>query len=88
MKTKLYVVAGIVCFSLSACQSNDEPLNPDFGNSVRHNMSVQIINPAPTYPTTGAPGMTGPRARGVMERYDKGEVIAPDVTRTSEFGED
>lgn len=68
---------------LAAC-TPQENLHPTFGNSVRHNMSVQIINPAPTYSAgQQVPELDGPRAAGAQQRYDSGEVIQPERLRTT-----
>jgi hypothetical protein len=78
----LLVAGGLV----AAC-APQENLHPDFGNSVRHNMSIHIINPAPQYPTANQPpSLDGPRAAAAQERYDKGEVIEPERLRTTETG--
>jgi hypothetical protein len=71
---------------LVAC-TPQEKINPDFGNSVRHNMSVHIINPTPEYGAAQQiPELDGPRAAGAQTRYDKGEVIQPERLRTSDTG--
>lgn len=70
--------------SLLAACTPQEKLHPDFGNSVRHNMSVHIINPAPSYGAgQQVPELDGPRAAGSQQRYDDGEVIQPERLRTS-----
>lgn len=69
----------------SGCE-NASPLGKDFGNAVRHNMAVQIINPSPDYTGRGPPGLSGMRAARALERYEKGEVIKPKVVPTSEAG--
>ena len=68
--------------ALTAC-SNAEPLNHDFGASVRHNMMMHIIDPAPAHAGIGTPALRGPRATGVMDRYDKG-TVTPLVIEKSE----
>lgn len=65
---------------LPACDPalRNEPLNPTFGNAVRHNMSVQIVNPeagsGPATPTD----MNGKRATDAYGRYSAGAVKAPE----------
>ncbi len=69
---------------LVAC-TPQEKIHPSFGNSVRHNMSVHIINPVPEYSASQQiPELDGPRAAGAQGRYDKGEVIQPERLRTSD----
>lgn len=71
---------------ITACTPQEE-LHPTFGNAVKHNMSLQIINPAPTYNAEQqVPELDGPRAAGTQSRYDKGEVIQPERLRTSDIG--
>jgi len=71
---------------LVAC-TPEEDLNPSFGNSVRHNMSIHIINPVPEYSASQQiPELDGPRAAGAQTRYDKGEIIPPERLRTTGAG--
>ena len=63
-------------FSSSACNYTT-PLGPDFGNSVYHNMSMHIIDPAPVHEGREVPEMAGTRADDAMERYDTGTVYEP-----------
>ncbi|WP_193370759.1 hypothetical protein [Pelagibius marinus] len=69
---------------LVAC-TPQEKIHPSFGNAVRHNMSIHIINPTPEYSAAQQiPELDGPRAAGAQGRYDKGEVIQPERLRTTE----
>ncbi len=78
------ILAVLGAGSLLAACTPQENLHPDFGNSVRHNMSVHIINPNPTYGADEqVPTLDGPRAAGGQLRYDKGEVIEPERLRTT-----
>ena len=83
MKTKIILVPGALLLLLSACQNNERPINPDFGNSVLHNKAVHIINPRTPNPAAKAPGMSGPRAVGVMQRYRAGNVKELTIEKTS-----
>ena len=67
-------VAGLALVALSACQ-NREPLGPGFGDSVRHNIAVQSVNPIPPTVVQGPSDMAGPRAGLAIERYDTGKII-------------
>jgi hypothetical protein len=69
-------------FAVAACQ-HLEPLGRDYGNAVTHNMSVQVIDPAPNLEGKEIPDMEGTRAAGAMERYDTGTVIAPETIETT-----
>lgn len=76
-------------FALGACAQyqNKEPLGRDYGNAVTHNMSVQVINPAPDLEGKEVPDMAGTRASGAINRYDTGTVIKPQrIDTTSGLG--
>lgn len=80
--TTIFTVLAAGAFVV-AC-TPEENLHPTFGNSVRHNMSVHIINPTPEYNASQQlPPLDGPRAAGAQGRYDKGEVIQPERLRTT-----
>ena len=71
------VVIGLVV--LTACETEPRmTLSPDFGNSVRHNMAVHIINPPSLGKETTVVPMDGVRALGAIDRYQKHEVIEPE----------
>ncbi len=76
------VVLGLVV--LTACETEPRmTLSPDFGNSVRHNMAVQVINPPSVGKATTAVPMDGVRALGAIDRYQKHEVIEPEKVETT-----
>ncbi len=69
--------------AVAACENrNLPPLGKDFGNATQHNMSVHIINPDPATAGYGAPALDGKRAKGAMDRYEGGAVIAPEAEAT------
>ena len=77
------VVLGLA--ALTACETEPRmTLSPDFGNSVRHNMAVHIINPPSLGKATTAVPMDGVRAFGAIDRYQKHEVIQPEKVDTSD----
>ena len=85
--TTLIVTIGLG--GLIAACTPQENLHPSFGNAVHHNMSVHIINPAPSYDTAQqVPTLDGPRAVGAQTRYDEGKIIQPERLRTSDTGTD
>ena len=63
------------------------PIDSGFGDSVRTNQALHVIDPGPV-PDDDAPIMTsGVRAGGAAERYRKGEVKRPvPVTTTGGAG--
>ena len=80
------VVIGLAV--LTACETEPRmTLSPDFGNSVRHNMAVHIINPPSLGKATTAVPMDGVRALGAIDRYQKHEVIEPEEVKTTDIGE-
>jgi hypothetical protein len=86
MKT-FSIIAALAAGALAAACTPQEDLHPSFGNAVHHNMSLHIINPAPTYSSVEqVPPLDGPRAAGAQQRYDNGEVIQPERLRTSDTG--
>jgi len=83
----LSIIAVLGAGSLMAACTPQEELHPTFGNAVHHNMSVHIINPAPSYSAEQqVPTLDGPRAAGAQGRYDRGEIIPPERLRTSDVG--
>ncbi len=73
MKTALTASSIALLFFVAGCQ-HLQPLGRDLGNSVHHNMSMHIIDPAPSYEGREVPDMEGERAAGAKERYDTGSV--------------
>ncbi len=77
------VVIGLAV--LTACETEPRmTLSPDFGNTVRHNMAVHIINPPSLGKATTALPMDGVRAQGAIDRYQKHEVIEPEEVKTTD----
>ena len=74
----------VLMLAVSACaQNRNVPhLGEDFGNATTHNFSQHIINPEPVTAGYGAPAFNALRAKGVMDRYTSGSVIAPSVEST------
>jgi len=79
MKTALTASSIALFFFVAGCQqySKQVPLGRDFSNSVHHNMSMHIIDPAPSLEGREVPDMAGTRAESAIERYDTGTVIEP-----------
>lgn len=84
---KLLPFALLLAVTACAQYQNKEPLGRDYGNAVNHNMSVQVIDPAPNLEGKEVPDMAGTRASGAVKRYDSGTVIQPEeIDTTSGFG--
>jgi hypothetical protein len=79
----------ILCGLLAACAAGPAepagppPLGADFGNAVRANATVHIVDPSPIYADEVAPPLNGKRAAGAMMRYENGIVTAPEAPVTS-----
>ncbi len=73
----------LAVLATAAC-TNHEPLGKGFGDSVRHNMSMHIINPTPSYRNAGAPDMSGARAANAIGRYQRGEEKDLKIEDTSD----
>lgn len=80
------VIFPLMVIALAACEAPKQPEPPTFGNAVRHNMAVHIINPdgAANYDPTP---MNGERAEQGMRNYRL--KIEPKVQKapTSRVGE-
>ena len=85
--TRIIVAVVIGSAVLAACETEPRmTLSPDFGNSVRHNMAVHIINPPSLGKETTALPMDGVRALGAIDRYQKHQVIEPEEVKTTDQG--
>lgn len=60
---------------LGACQPVDQPA-AGFGDAVRNNMAVQLVNPTPAA-AAELPENNGARAGLAMQRYQEFKVFAP-----------
>lgn len=85
---RVFKLSSLILVLVAGACTNQKPISPDFGNSVRHNMAMHIINPAPDYAGQPQQGMDGVRAALAMERYQTGEVIEPDSIETSEIDQE
>lgn len=85
---KLLALASLAPIALAACENPTQPkhtLHPGFGDAVRHNMAVQIINPD-GHPDLTPPAMDGARAADAVERYRAGKTEEVIQQRTSNVG--
>jgi hypothetical protein len=57
---------------------------PGFGNAIRQNAAVQIVDPQPAGAANTTIDMDGRRAHLAIERYRGGAVIEPRELRTTE----
>lgn len=62
--------------AMAACVAPDETPTA-FGDAVRHNMAVQLVNPAPPAAAAELPENDGARAGRAMQRYQEYKVFPP-----------
>ena len=89
LSIKLCVVFA-ACFGVIACDSVVKPkekLGPDFGNAVRHNMAVQIVNPKASADINDAPTLDGNRANSAVDVYQTGKTKAVEKVKTTSVGQ-
>lgn len=75
------VAAGL---ALAACQA-PETLNPGFGDSVRHNTAMHVINPDPAPADAAAPDLYGQRGANAMTRYTTDQTEALEDVSASDM---
>lgn len=85
---KFIIVASVASLTLPGCAEIDKPkqtLSPSFGNAVRHNMAVQIINPD-GHPDLSPSALDGSRAADAVKRYREGKTEEVVRETTSDVG--
>ena len=73
---------GLSALGLSACVQATT-VDPEFGVALRQNIAAQVADPAPRYERTAPPASDGPRTALAQQRYEKGDVIQPAATATT-----
>jgi hypothetical protein len=75
---------------LSACDTvypASQSIDPGFGEAVKYDMAIQVIDPDPVYTAEGArPGDSGDKAAGAVKRYRSGQVKEPTKESTTTGG--
>jgi type IV pilus biogenesis protein CpaD/CtpE len=86
---KILVIAALTPIALAACENPPQKprltLSPGFGDAVRHNMAVQIVNPDGSQ-DFNPPPMDGARADDAVERYRAGRTVKVVEQKTSTAG--
>lgn len=83
MKRIDLVLVLVPVLGLGACDiAPQATLTPGFGDTVRHNIAAQTVNPAPP-PETPTMG-DGKRAGAAWQRYSDGQVRQPPRLGTSD----
>jgi type IV pilus biogenesis protein CpaD/CtpE len=82
----MVVIGGLI---LTGCQSSNQSLgkmNANFGNSVRQNMAVQIVNPEASKDVTEAPMLDGKKAESAITKYHSDTIKQVEKIETSDVG--
>lgn len=84
----LLAVMLVAHFYLSACSTTDfYPVDETFGDSVRHNIAVQVVNPE-GLASGETPAGDGSRSAIAVTRYRTDQVEKPKLLRTADVGEE
>ena len=79
--TRLMFLGLAAAMSLAGCQTMSEPANPtlapDFGDAVKTNTALQVVNPEAGMAEQPAPPLEGQKAEKAMDKYRKEEGKAP-----------
>jgi type IV pilus biogenesis protein CpaD/CtpE len=83
LNVKAFLTAGFVAASLASLAGCTQP-DKGFGDAVKHNMALQVVDPDPQYKEGMAqPGASGDHAALAVERYRKDQVKQPVTTATT-----
>jgi len=87
MSSKLTLIAAAVLLTCGCTgytkHIGDE--DPGFGETIKYNAAVQIINPDPVYPSAAAqPGDSGAKAQAAVKRYRTDAVKAPETISSTQ----
>lgn len=80
MFSRRMLITAVLCAGLGACNTVNKTsadIDPGFGEAVKYDAALQIINPAPVYAEGGAlPGDNGDRGAQTVKRYRTDQVNA------------
>src|SRR3954466_14918193 len=80
MSSRHILLGAILGAALAACSTVNKNIGTEdvaFGEAVKYNAAVQIINPEPVYAEDGArPGDSGTQGAAAIERYRTDKVNA------------
>lgn len=85
---RILAIVALAPVALAACENPAKPkatLHSSFGDAVRHNMAVQIVNPEGSQDFS-PPEMDGDRASNAVTRYRTGQTEKVVEQRTSDVG--
>ena len=90
MSSKIFVAAPVAALLLAGCDTlNQNNLSPDpgFGEAVKYNAAVQVIDPDPVYTADGAqPGDSGEKGAAAVKRYRTDQVRKVETMTTTGGG--
>ena len=79
MSFKLRLLAACPLIAIAGCMTPSGDIaspDPAFGEAVKYDMAIQVIDPDPVYDEDGAqPGDNGEVAQKAVERYRKGQNL-------------
>jgi len=70
------------CALLAGCLDPQRPMSPDYAMAVRSNIAASTADPEARYQREIEPASDGDRINAANERYEKGQVIVPQIERT------
>ena len=84
VKTLLVLGLPLILAACDVDYTNKSPLRATYGNATYHNLSMQIIDPAPNLEGREVPDMNAIRAADAIDRYETGTVFEPEAIETSD----
>lgn len=87
MRRNLAPIAAVAALAAltAGCTTSQAHLTEGYGEAVRQSVIAQVADPDARYKGDVDPASNGPRTDLAQTRYEKGEVIKPVATRTSDI---
>lgn len=86
MSSKLLTIAVAAC-ALAGCGAVNKNIgseDPGFGEAVKYNAAIQVVNPMPVYPEGSAqPGDNGAKGAAAVKRYRTDTVKPVETMQTT-----
>lgn len=73
----------LLCLAVAGIAAACAPKDAGLGASVRHNMALHVVDPAPHHKGEPLEGASGARAASAQERYRTGAVAQPSTIQTT-----
>ena len=89
MRSKVIAVSAVGLLAASCTHIDPATQSPDpqFGEAVKYDMAIQVINPDPVYTADMAkPGDNGDKGAAAVERYRTDQVKDAKPVKTNESG--